>query len=297
MNGTRRMILRSGGGAVLLVGIVGVGALAQPASNSEAQRELAARLRDAVKASDAQGRGLVKRLQPLADDVEILKQKVKAIEPPKSLPPPAKSEEIAVGPPSQVGGPTSEPRPKIKVEEQDFRPPLAKRSDRKTNLLVVCENGKMFLFDMNKLQGPANKAVDQVEQNAQKRKTFLDGKPLQMGGTAFNDGDYDIKQLTLKAGPTFGNQTLIDFDFEMKRKENSPGQTLEAIKAGKSTLTSRLKLLKPADNIVQIYVYPESYEIFQEIRKLLLEQTYEVGWIPLQVGSPVMIGNGKATGQ
>lgn len=297
MNGTRRVILRSCGGAVLLVGILGVGGLAQPASTSDAQRELAARLREAVKASDAQGRGLDKRLQPLADDVEILKQKVKAIEPPKSLPPPSKAEEIAVGPPSQVGGPTAEPRPKMKVDEQDFRPPLAKRSDRKTNLLVVCENGKMFLFDMSKLQGPANKAVNQVEQNAQKRETFLKGLPLQMGGTAIFDGDYDIKQLTLKAGPTFGNQTLIDFDFEMKRKESSPGQALELIKAGKSTLTSRLKLLKPEDNIVQIYVYPESYEIFQEIRKLLLEQKYEVGWIPLQVGAPVMIGNGKATGQ
>jgi hypothetical protein len=245
------------GGAILIAGIIGISAAAQPAGGSDRQRELA-RLKTALQEAEQRTEAVGRRLPPLDLEVEKLRDKIKRIEPPKAAPIQKSKEEIA-GPPTQAGGPAVAPRPKKKDElPEEWHLPLSRESNKKTNLIVVCDGGRISLADFEALTEAVKKD---------------DGRILRNNGTyILSGGDFDV-QVTSTA-------------IQCVRKAGRIGESFEQARSPDSALQKRLNALSPADN-----------DLFLATRKLAFDLKYDLGWMPVSVGKKITIGGGKASSQ
>ena len=281
-----------GGGSVLLVAMVGVVAVAQTPGGSEGSQREVARLKKEVNAIREGTESVGRRLPKLQDEVELLRKKIQSVDPPKFQPPEEKAEERMVEPPAQVGGPDKAQDPSKKEATEEWRLPLSRKSNKKTNLLIICEGGKIFPFNMKSLEDPIKKAIDRIKNDNQKNNQLLTSGKLSMGAFTIEGGSYNIKSLTF-----FLFVVGEGFEVELIKKPTATGETLEQGKAAQSALQTRLASLKPEDNIIQFYVYPDSYDEFQALRKMMFDRKYEVGWLPLPFGKPILIGSGSASSQ
>lgn len=285
----------------LLAAVVGVGAVAQPAGGPDAAGREVARLQKALSTVNADAAAVGQRLTPLRGQLDQLQEKVKAIAPPKVPPPPEeKPEERKAEPPSKLGGPAAGAAAKKDVAEKEFRLALSRTSTRKTNVAVVCEGGKVYLVELSGIGDQFKKVLDGVKADSQKKTQLLTTGKLPAGSVEIAGGDYNVKALTLLAFPVDGGYD-IDADVEFERKRTAAGLTAEQLKAPRSAFHTRLDRLKPDENIIQFNVYPDSYEVFQAARRVVWDwkaaQKFEVGWIPMPVGKPLVFGGGNATGQ
>lgn len=258
------------GCCVAFVATAGFAVLAQPAPDSESAREVA-RLQKAVKGAK-QGTDLVaKRLGPLESGIKKLEDRLKDIDPPKLKAEAVEKIEIMTEePPRQDGGPVpAAPKEKDIKTNEEWRLPLVREVDRKTNIIVVCRENKVLYADLEALF----KAVD--ADNAK--------KALANGTYSIASGDFDAK-------------FAIPF-LELKPKGDRKGETAEQAATPGSALLRRYGKLPPKDNIVQFFVYPDSYPAFQEMRRLTYKLEYAVGWQPVSVGEKLELSFGKASGQ
>lgn len=256
------------GGALVLLALLCVGALAQPGAESDRE---SARLRRKVKDAAQDVDAIRSRLPLLQSDVAKLEEKLKGIEPTK-----LKAEEVEEldrnpaerARPTRPGGPMAQPAKK-EDERATWRLPIAKESDRKTKLFVVCRYQKLYYFDLQAL-------FDAIDKD--------DGRTADRNGTYFlQSGDYDAKfypgylEAVLRSGRT--------------------GETAEHALGPDSNLLKRFAKLPPDENIIQFSVYPDSYDLFRAIRKATYEREYEVAWNPKSADQPIRLVSGKATGQ
>lgn len=257
------------GCAVFAFAVAGVAALAQPAAESESAREVA-RLKRAVKAANQGSDAVGARIGPLQKDVLKLEEKLKAIDPPKLK---AEAEEPidskSIETPKQSGGPVPMAKKDDPAEKETWRLPLVRESDKKTNLLVVCLNNKVYLADLQALTAAVDKDMGRIMQN---------------NGTYFlATGDYNV-QVT---------PVIIKCVMKPDRK----GETAEQALQPGSAIQKQFAKLPPSDNIIQFCVFPDSYDVFKTVRKMTYEKKYEVGWIPKAVNEDISLGGGKASGQ
>lgn len=177
----------------------------------------------------------------------------------------------------------AEEEPEREARKIEFRPPLSRVSKRETNLAIVCEEGRARFLDLEEF-GVLFKE--------------LAGK-----GTAANveqlmklkSGDYDVrcKIVVLELG-TF---TIRRPEAVIVRKQDRSGETPEEFRDAGSTLRKRLKALDPSKNIVQFMVFPDSHDTFRDVRSVLWEMGFEVGWIPKNTGEVLELGGGNARSQ
>ena len=258
------------GCAVFAIAVAGVAALAQPAAESDSAREVA-RLRRAIKSANQGADAVGARIGPLQQDVLKLEEKLKAIDPPKLK---AEAEEPidpkSIETPKQAGGPTpSNPKMDEAKDKETWRLPLVRESDKKTNLLVVCQNNKVYIADLQALTAAVDKDM---------------GRTLQTNGTYFlATGDYNVAV----------TPTIIKCVLKQDRK----GQSVEQALQPGSDLQKQFAKLPPSDNIIQFCVYPDSYDAFKTVRRMTYEKKYDVGWSPMAVGGEISLGGGKASGQ
>ena len=98
-------------------------------------------------------------------------------------------------------------------------------------------------------------------------------------------GDFDLKVTV--AGLSRSEELVL--------KPDRTGETPEQAKARGSALLTRLGKLKPEENVLQFCVYPDSFEVFRELRAVAWEWDFdEVGWMPVPVGAPIRLGGGPA---
>jgi hypothetical protein len=267
MNAAR--VVRAGGfaAAALVVGVC-VSATAQPDGRPDPAKLIVTDLQLNVLKARQDAQGVEAQLKDARKDLDRLKEKVKTVPPPKDRPP-AAPEEKAID--SLVGGGGAGPKDEKKDgKEVDFRLPMARKSKRDTKLAIVCLNKRAYLADFE--------AIDRAIRD--------DPAVLKTGGTVrAAAGDFDLK-VTVAGGVR---------SEELALKPDRTGETPEQAKSRGSAFLTRLAKLKPEENVLQFCVYPDSFDVFRELRAVAWEKDFdEVGWHPVPVGLPIRLGSGPA---
>jgi hypothetical protein len=215
------------------------------------------RLKGEIRRADEQIRELDQRLPQLKEQVEDLLKKVSGIQVPQK----AEAEK--------------EPG-KLVAKDVYYRPPLARKSDKKTRAAIVCLEGRIRLLDLEAVE-----------------RAYDTNKPLLQAGQIFrrdyviDSGDYDVRLVV----------DLPRITQEAIPKEGRNGESLEQFRSRESQIRSRLVSLDPKANIIQFVVYPDSYDVFRVAREEVWKLKFDIGWNPSSPGSSLIIGGGPATGQ
>ena len=101
-------------------------------------------------------------------------------------------------------------------------------------------------------------------------------------------GDYDAK-ISVDGG---------SYSIELIPKSSSEGEKLADAIAPSSGIRTALAGFDPNTSMLQCLVYPDSFEIFREVRaNLIWEKNIETGWVFQDTGKPIYLGGGRAVSQ
>jgi hypothetical protein len=213
-------------------------------------------LRAEIAAIEQDVKGLEAQLPVLSQQVKELIEKAGQVQPPKER----KEEKEETKEPTMV----------------EFRPPLRRVSSKDTNVAFVCEQDRVYIFDLD--------AYGQ----ARKDRKLQKGETLQVAS-----GDYDVTIIDL-VELSLGNQLLQIPRARLVRKVGRQGESVQSLRDPQSAFQARLNQLDPDKSVLQFQVYPDSFLVFRDARSLAWEKKFDLGWIPKEAGSSIEVGAGRA---
>ncbi len=224
-----------------------------------------------------------KSLAPLRTRINLLRSEIAAVEQnlknlEAKLPQLRRQVQELIDRAGQVHPPKEQQNAKDEEKEAktvEFRPPFSRESQKDTNAAFVCQENRIYLFDLAAFE------------SALKQKNPQKGEKVQLAS-----GDYDvlIKDLVLVlVGNQIGRAPLG----ELILKAGHRGEALEQIHNPQSVFQVRLKQLDPAKNTLQFQVYPDSFQAFREARAIAWKLEFGLNWSPLEAGSNVKVGHGR----
>lgn len=160
------------------------------------------------------------------------------------------------------------PRGRDKAEEKkgatevEYRLPM-KQLVNKGGLLFYLEDERVSYFDLGAILRAEVKEVEKAK--AEDRKVNY---PL----TLDPPGSLFTVKLT--------RHSPLQATAEVTRKADAKGETLAEIQKADSRFRAVLAKHSPTTHVVQFHVFPDSFGLFREVRKLAWGAKYDVGWSP-----------------
>lgn len=163
-----------------------------------------------------------------------------------------------------------------------FRPPITHTVKGDLPVLIVCQNRSVKIADFDENA----RAFKEIATDRSKLESFVKAK----GGT-LPAGDFDIQMTVL----VIGSQVLVQQ--QLLEREGVKGETMEAAQQPSSRFRERLGKIQPGKAILQIAVYPDSFDLFRAVRSLAWEQNHNsIKWVPMEHGEKINIGSAGAGG-
>jgi hypothetical protein len=233
----------------------------QNVGDGDAASDLLARrvasLKAQIQTTDAQIALLERRLAGIEKTIDDLVEQADAIEMPEPEP---EEEEDRKKQPREVA----------------FRPPILRTMKLETPLALICEEGRVYTLDFDR----SNKAIKTCMDNEASLMQFINAK----GGT-FDAGDYDrVLTLTIR-----GNDVAISDRYARKSGSNLGEPHQDAV-GSSSRLRKRLAELNAAKSAIQFAVYPDSFDMFRDVRQIVWDGKFNVNWNPMVHGEKLSVG-------
>lgn len=213
------------------------------------------RLRAQVRAVTQDVHGLAVRLPALKRDLEELTRRVEQLQ-------------------ASRAGPSDPPPGRI-----EFRPPLFRKSDKATNLAVVCRNRRIYLIDLAEYR----RALTGLMRDIGAGNVPREGATYTVAG-----GDFDFQVLDIEV---VGNR--VRYSPVQVLKAGRLGETVRAALEPRSTFLSRLSKLDPDKDRLQFTVFPDSYEEFRAVRQEAWDRKFEMNWRPRQIDDRIVFLPGE----
>ena len=174
-----------------------------------------------------------------------------------------------------------EEKPDDKPRQVAFRPPQLREVDKKTPVILVCKDGVVTIIDLEEQDAAFEQILDDEAQL----------QDLLKAGATLPAGDYEIEMSILTAG-----SRILGIKRKVVPRAGKRGESRDAILKTSSNLRKRLKLTVPEECVIQIYVYPDSFDVFRDVRsKILWPQKFGVNWFPKSHNETMSIGSGTAS--
>ena len=187
--------------------------------------------------------------------VEALLQEIAAYQPPQK--------EKAPEPPQKKG-----------YREVPYRLPLEDVSQKLETIVVVCEENRVSVVDIDAINGEL-------------KRRYPDGLiKIPMSGlllVSTPKGDFDLKYAVTNQGVSK----------EYVRKADHPGQDWEEYSTEGSATRRFIESQDPDTCNIQFVVYPDSFDVFRQVRAKLWERSFESYWLPFSTGESFSTGAGK----
>lgn len=163
-----------------------------------------------------------------------------------------------------------EPPPR-EAKEIAFRPPFEQLKLGRKTVSFVVEEGRISFLDFEE--------VDRQLANALQGKSTVVSINVDLA-----DSDFRLE----------GKASQDMLDLRLVRRPGSPGETWEAAARPDSQFRKKLAQLDPQNVDVDFAVYPDSFEQFRQLRQLVWDNKFDLGWSPQSAGEPIKLARGAA---
>lgn len=248
----------------VLIGLVAT--VLWPADSPGQRESVEEMLQRRTMALRAQIASLDTQIADLSRRVPTIEQEIKRLtEQAKEIKVPVPEEEI------------DEP-PKREPRKVGFRPPFQREVEKKTPIVLICQNNRVGILDFDAYDKNLDALLDDESRLQLLRQTK---------SATVDAGDYQIR-LDLIAN--FVSQTVVAIP-------GNDGDNESAALRNNSRLMQRVAELNPSSDLIQIAVYPDSFDVFRAIRQELWKREFGIQWIPMPHGEELGIGSGPITQQ
>lgn len=191
--------------------------------------------------------------------------------------------------------PLSAEPPKREKQKVVFRPPLERSAGDRTPVGIVCENGRLSLFEFTDVNEVFKRQVlPLLKSGATVREEFS------LGDSEFNllvifDTDSGTAQLARK-GDSARPAAPPSPDTAVTMRAHW-GESAADLATPTSRVMRRLQAMDKSREYLNCAVYPDSYEVFRAVRAAAWKLGLDYDWTPFESSQPVRFGAGAGVTQ
>jgi hypothetical protein len=186
--------------------------------------------------------------------------------------------------------PMIEPAKESAPLQVEFKPPLAYESKKSDAVRFVLENGRISLLDLELINSAiqANLPAVMAAFRADTKQVWDEVWPVA-------SGDFDVR-IEGKSTEIATGRRRLSWSYRVVRKPERQGEMLAQFQASGSLCGQAMRNADPKKVVARFHVYPDSHELFRELRKMAWDRGFEVSWVPRESGESIFLGSGGGGG-